>query len=670
MIRDFVETDLSAEEIGDLLTMTGFELEEITEEEGEPVLDVNIMANRGDGASVFGMARELLAKHPAAKPTELYKKSLNRHPASDVSAPDAASKTSVTLETPNCTRYACRIFEDVENGESPEWLQKRLRQIGQRPISLLVDLTNYVMMEQGQPLHAFDMDKLSEGRIVVKQAKDGDPFTTLDDAEHKLTADNMMICDGSGPVAVAGVMGGLETEVSATTKNCLLESAHFVNTSVRKTRKQLNLFTEASYRFERHVDPEGVVAALNRFAELYAECTGKSHVPGVVDVYPIKPTSARVTVRMDRANRILGMDVPLQDATAYLTRLGYEVTSEGSTITAQIPSWRIDVVQEEDLIEEIGRVHGFDKIPSRLPEGQTDIGGMVNQEKFTNHLHEEALRCGLDQMLSHSMRGKHPLDTDKPAIELRTPHSPEIAFLRTSLLPCLADAAVKNGGKNLHLYEYGHVFDAEKESINIALLVTGVNQSEHWGHKASSTADFYTAKGLVERLAESGNVSISVSPDSADTRLHPTRQASVLTSAGPAGVIGEIHPDIADQLGFTEPVIVAELDLEQLYSVSADHREPRSISRNPSIRRDIAFVIDKSTPYSDVQAVIEKAGGPVLEKNWLFDTYDGRGIEPGQHSLAVALQLRKVGENFTDEEANQVRDSIVSELEAIGAKLR
>lgn len=262
MLREFVTTPLSCEEIGDLLTMTGFELEEIFEAEGEKVLDINITANRGDGASVLGLSRELLAKDPQAQPTELYRRFVEGCPVGDESTPLAGFR--VLVETPDCGRFTGRIFEGVTNGDSPDWLQKRLRQIGQRPISLLVDLTNLVMMETGQPMHAYDLDLLASRTILVRPARRGEKVTTLDGVERNLEPWMMMICDEKKPIGVAGVMGGADTEVSAGTTRCFLESAHFDHRSVRKTRKALGMHTEASYRFERFVDPEGPVRAMNR----------------------------------------------------------------------------------------------------------------------------------------------------------------------------------------------------------------------------------------------------------------------------------------------------------------------------------------------------------------------------------------------------------------------
>ncbi len=671
MFRDMVETPMSAEEIGDLLTMTGFELEEIVEVEGEKVLDVNVMANRGDGASVLGLAREVLAKDTQARPTPLYTRLSEGCPLGDEGAPDGGRLTSVQIETPDCTRYACRVFEGLTNGEAPGWVQERLRKVGQRPISMLVDLTNYVMLETGQPLHAFDMDTLREGRIVVRQAQTGERMATLDGQEHELGPTDCMICDAERPVAVAGVMGGGDTEVSATTTRCLLESAHFDHRSVRRTRKRLGLQTDASYRFERYADPEGVVRALNRFAELLAEAMGVRPVPGVVDVYPAPPVRPTLRLRRDRAVRLLGMDVAADEIERSLLALGNRVERGGDEFQVTPPSWRIDLEREDDLVEEVGRVYGYEKIPEALPAGSTGIGGPKGAEALTDRLREEALRCGLDQTLSHSLGDLHPLDAPGKRVTVRNPHSPEMAHLRNSTLPCLAENARRNGGRDVHLFEAGRVFRDGQETVALGVLSTGGLDAPSWGGRAAQTADFFTLKAVVERLLDVAGVEATLEPGGGDPRLHPTRQATV-RAAGTGqslGLIGQVHPDVAEGLDLPATTFVAELDLTGLATSAQGELHYRPVHRTPAARRDIAIAIEKAVPFKHIEETLVAACGDVLERHWLFDVYEGKGIEPGQHSLAIALQFRKAG-TFTDEEANQVRDAAVAALEALGAKLR
>lgn len=680
MLKDYVETDRTPQEIGDLFTMTGFELEDIEIVEGEPVFDINIMANRGDGASVFGLARELLAKDPDAKPTNLYQEAQNYFPPNDPGARDVWAKTSVEIQTPDCTRYACRVFENTTNGESPEWLQKRLRQIGARPISLLVDLTNYVMFEIGQPLHAFDLDLLEGQRIIVREATPGETLTTIDGTRHNLQPRQMMICDAKKPVAVAGVMGGSETEVSAATTRCLLESAHFDNTSVRRTRKQLGLQTEASYRFERHVDPAGVVAALNRFAQLYQDCGGPAPVPGVADAYPTQPSPREVTVRISRANQLLGMEVTATQASNYLDKLGFQIIHEqGDAITVQTPTWRADIAREEDLVEEIGRVHGYDKIPEALPIGSTPVGGTHGFYHMVETIQQTLLRAGYDQTISHTLRDTHPLDAPTDRILVRNPHAPEMAHLRNSLLPALAEAAVRNGAANLHIFETGRVHQMVEpnqrvEITHLAILSTSDRTRPHWQKPPADQASFYTLKGLLEELARATQLPLTLKRNTTDPRLHPTRQAKIILAGQDCGLFGQIHPLAAEAAALPPETVLAEINLSALENAQPQPLKLKPVSRHPATRRDIALLVKKEVPYAELAAAIETAAEQnlpgALEKHWLFDVYEGQGVPDGQHSLAIALQLRKPNGTFTDEEANQLRDAVVKALEPLGAKLR
>lgn len=672
MLRDYVETQLDADQIGDLLTMAGFELEDIEEVEGDKVLDIKVVSNRGDGLSVFGLAREVLAKDTNAKPTDLYERAKNRFDAAKEGK--AGNGVPINIETEDCTRYAAMFFEGVDNGPSPDWLQKRLRQSGQRPISLLVDLTNYVMLEVGQPLHAFDMDKLDGPAIVVRKAKPGERLTTLNGDEHELQPNQMMICDANRPVAVAGVMGGETSEVSASTKRVLLESAHFVNTSVRRTRNQLGLSTEASYRFERSVDPEGVVAALVRFADLLAQVDGgKSRISGVTDVYPHPPQIPAIEFDLNRSNELLGMDITEAEATGYLERLGFHVLS-GNPMFVTPPTWRPDIVREEDIVEELGRVHGYEKIPERLPQGTTIRGGTSGFEAWTDKVREICVRAGLTQTISHSLRDRGPLDAPgKEPVELKNPNSPDMAWLRSSMLACLADNAKRNNAKDVHLFEIGRAFSKNnagfEERSQLGILVEGLTHQPDWLDKNPGSAGFFTLKGVVEQIARNGGVDIEFAPGE-DPRLHPTKQAKLSAKGNVVGVLGQIHPDVAESTGLPSDTVLAEMDIQTMYEVH--HAAPRlkPISRNPAVRRDIAVLIDKAVAFEKIETALDSAIGDVLERRWLFDVYEGKGIPEGKHSLAIALQLRKHGSTFTDEEANQVREKAVEALAALGGSLR
>lgn len=678
LLRDLVTISATPQEISDLLTMAGFEVEDLFEEGGDSVLDIKVVPNRGDGLSALGLSREILAVRPDASPTDLYKRLTSGYDLGDHSAPEAAAATSVIIESAACSRYACRVFRDVQNGDSPEWLAQRVTQFGMRPISLLVDLSNYVMIETGQPLHCFDLDRLAGGRIVVREARDGEKIRTLNGIDHELTTEQLMICDADKPVAVAGVMGGEETEVGPATRNMLLESAHFGAQSIRKTRKTLGLNTDASYRFERSVDPMGVVRALDRFADLYQQITGKSCLPGVVDVFPAPPIARQVSARASQISLLLGVKLSAEECKTYLQWLGFGVEGSGEPFTVTVPSWRPDVEQEHDVAEEVARVHGYDKIPETMPVGQTTRGGVFGLPALVDRARESLLRCGLTQVINHTLRKSHPLDfKEDRRIGPRNPSSPETALMRDSLLPGLAETALRNGGRNLHLFEVGRVFvkgDYQvDESPEVAILSTGLLFPSHWSQKSDVQADFYSLKGVVEELAgDLGDLISFDYPRDPDRRFHPTRQCGVLldNNRSWAGTIGQIHPDIADELGLPRETFLAELDL--LVFAIHDNADPalRALSRNPAVRRDIAVVLPKSVPYAQIQESIAAACGPDLEKQWLFDVYEGKGISEGSHSLAIALQLRRMGENLTDESANELRDRAVQSLTSLGGILR
>lgn len=680
ILRDFVQTDLNADQVGDLLTMAGFELEGIEEVDGDAVLDIKVVSNRGDGLSVFGLAREVLAKDSEAKSTALYEEArIDFAVAPDLQRVPSLSidEDIATIESEECNRFACRAFDHVDAAaKSPDWMQVRLSQAGIRPISILVDITNYVMLELGQPLHAFDRDKLAGDRIVVRYARSGERLTTLNGLEHELDG-QMMICDAEKPVGVPGVMGGLDTEVTDATTRLLLESANFKNTNVRKTRKQLGLNTEASYRFERSVDPNGVVRAIERFTDLLLQSQSNVQISNVVDHYPGRVQFEPLILRVARSSVLLGMEISVDQAKSYLERLGMDVTDQGDgSLSVVPPSWRPDIVREIDLVEELGRVHGYERIPEELPIGHTPVGGVIGEYLDRDRLREAAVRAGFIQIWSHSLRDLHPLDAGGQRVGPRNPASPEMAHLRNSLWPCLADAAQRNGGRDLHLFELANVFSRSDqgylERVELALWSSGALLPTSRQGEKNPEADFFSLKQSVVEIVENLAVEIRFeSPNKSDARLHPTRQAVILSESGKAcGTLGQLHPDIAEELGLPIQSLVAALDVATLFESSSRTVRLKQISRNPAVRRDISFETPKSIPFATLESAIKTACGDVLERQWLFDVYEGKGIADGNHSLSVALQLRKPGENFTDEEANQVREQAVQALVALGAKPR
>jgi phenylalanyl-tRNA synthetase beta chain len=674
MLLDFVDTQLNPDEVGQLLTMIGFELEDVLSLEGEPVLHLNATANRGDVTNAFGFAREVLAKDPKAKPTELFR-SMNLNA---FECHTTESCVGLQMKSDKCSRYSYQIYCDVQNGSSPEWLQKRLLQASIRPISLIVDLTNYVMLELGQPMHAFDLDTLSGPEIIVREANAGETLATLNGVENQLQSHHLLICDAKKPIALAGIMGGAETEITESTRNILLESAHFNPNSVRATRTQLGISTESSYRFERWVDPEGTLRALKRFQELYEKITGKAcAVPtGESDHYPKPYKCPNISVRVTRAQKIFGINIASGDAKGYLEALGFQVQGNGEPFQVQNPSWRPDVTQEIDLVEEIGRIHGYDLIPQTPPQGTTTQGGVFGFYQKADQTANLMIQNGFAQVISHTLGKYHPLDHPRGlSISVRNPHSPEASLLRSSVLSGLSDVALRNGGKNIALFEVGKAFykldDQIVERTQLGLWSQGSFNEFDWQTKNQREIDFYTLKGVVENLALHLRITVDFHvPKSIDGRFHPTRCAELRVDAKKIGIAGQIHPDVAENIGIPENTYLAEIDLIDLFSNKQDSVTTKPISKNPAIRRDIAILVEKSISYDQIDHVIRRECGEVLEKVWLFDVFAGKGMSDTQHSLAIGMLLRKPGQNLTDEEANKIRDQIVSKLEQLGAKLR
>lgn len=677
MLLDYVQTDLNAEQVGDTLTMAGFELEGIEEVEGEAVLDIKVCSNRGDGLSILGLAREILAKVPTSKPTELYRRAGEGFPLPDDNQTLPADL--VAIETEACDRFGVRRFEGDFQLETPSWIAKRLTQAGMRPISLLVDLSNYVMLEIGQPSHAYDFNTLKGGKLVARQAKAGEKLTTLDGKENDLQPYMMVIADAETPVGVAGVMGGLDTEVTPATSSVILEAAHFLNTSVRKTRRNLGFNTEASYRFERSVDPQGVPSALNRFAELLGQIDGgKSLVAGRLDVQTSVRETPVLNLRFSRANALLGMDVNPTDARRYLTSLGFAIEGDGDSVQVKVPSWRYDVTLEEDLIEDIGRVHGYEKIPETLPSGSTLVGGSKGAEKFIDRLRDLALGCGLTQTISHSLRGSS--EFDDPAREMVGPRNPvpEMEWLRNSVLPGLVANSARNSGRSSALFELAKVFyKTEKgfgEEYELGLLLTHRAASlAHLTQGAPVAPDFYVLKGIFEEILAGVGVKDAEFKPSSDPRFHPRRSASVWIGTFNVGTFGDLHPSLINSANFNGVLIGGVLSPQALRSALATSNQElqmKAISRNPAVHRHMTVLVGLDVSWSSIDQAVKEALGEVVEEIWPFDSYRGKGIEDGKHALSFSIQLRKLGENFTDEEANQARDAALKALEPLGAVQR
>lgn len=668
-LSDYVSTSANAAQIGETLTMLGIELEEIHTSEIGPVLDLKVTPNRGDCLSVLGIARELCAKDiNIYQPTVLLIDAIKGWPQNDENTPVEGIEVRIE-DAELCPRYAARVLEGVTNGASSQKIQRRLTAAGMRPISLLVDLSNYVMLELGQPLHAFDLNNVGGNQIVVRRAKAGEKLTTLDAVERKLDDQMLMICDGNGPVAVAGVMGGENSECTPDTKTILLESAHFDPQSVRATRKKLGLNTEASYRFERFVDPEGVVRALNRFAMLLVSESNATLRPGVTDIYPQRHEFKQISVRSERWNKLLGMHVPDASAASILQMLGCTVSQTENAITATVPSWRSDLVREDDLVEEIGRVWGYDRIPEQLPQGSTTLGGPSQMTALIAKSREILLRSGFTEVLNHTLEAPSSLDIQCERVVLRTPGSSEMSHLRSSVLPGIVRAASRNRVKNACLFEVGNVFHHKFEFTMLGFFATGALSDEHWSSKPLGVADFFFAKGLIEQFSIRLGRQVEFT-DGTDSRFHPFRQAVAKVGDREWGHFGVLGNDICDAFDVPRGSIAGELDLNDILLSPSSSDRYIPISHFPSARRDIAFLIDASIPFTEIEAAIMSSAPSELEKVWLFDRFTGKNLPEGKVSLAIALVFRHPERTLTDGEGNAMRDQVVAAISKLGGVVR
>jgi phenylalanyl-tRNA synthetase beta chain len=627
----------------------------------DQVLDIEVFANRADLLSIVGVAREVSAitGQELHLPDTTVPESIER----------AAAAATVEVDDPEgCPRYLTRVIREVTWGPSPLAAQVRLAASGVRPVSNVVDATNYVMVELGQPLHPFDLARLAGPGIVVRRAKADERLVTLDGVERRLDPEDLLIWDVERPVAIAGVMGGGGTEVSEETTDVLLESAWFSPTSVFRTSRRLGLRTEASIRFERGVDPEAVSTAAARAAALIAQWSGGRVLSGAIDVGGPPPRRS-VTLRAERASLLLGVHVTPVEVREALGRLRIPAVEDGDTVTAEIPPFRVDVDREVDLIEEVGRVTGYDRVPSALP-GVRQVGGSDRLRRVRERARDLLAGAGLYEAMSYSFGppGDAELSPEeRTAVRVANPFAADQAFLRTSLLPGLLRAARRNVAHrrvSVRMFDIGTVFaaaqDRPEEEQRVAALLTGP-ASEEWPAGRRSQ-DFFDAKGILEHLLDGLGASGWSLGNSGGRPWHPGRSAAVVVDGEILGDVGELHPRVAQSLDLPGRVAAFELSLPLLAVAARAEIVYRDVSRFPPLRRDVAFILDRAVPAGEVRAALVEAGGPLLDRAVLFDVFEGEPITAGRRSLAFALDLRAADRTLTDDEADQVVRAIAERL--------
>ena len=635
----------------------------------EPVLEFEITSNRPDCLSVIGLAREAaVTLSTDLKKPEIKVKEEGKGKASDYA--------SVEIKNPElCSRYAARIVTDVKIEPSPEWMQRRLAAAGMRPINNIVDITNYVMLEMGQPMHAFDLNYLDGGKIIVRTAGDGEEITTLDGQKHKLDSSMLVIADENKPVAIAGVMGGENSEVTHETKTILLESANFNGTSVRLTSKKVGIRSEASNRFEKGLDAENVLPAINRCAQLIEELGAGKVVPGIVDCYPVKTEDIRIELDDKRINSLLGTDITREWMLDLFERLEFGVDRNTGVLT--VSSFRADVRLQADLAEEVARFYDYNNIkPTLLPGKILTLGRKTYSQKMEDLIIQQMLSFELYETYTFSFTSpkvwdklRLPKDHElRNAVVITNPLGEDFSIMRTTTIPDMLGVLRTNYNRKVEegrffeiSYVYrpveGQMLPEERKVLTIGLY---------------GNTDFYYLKGIVEQLFVQMNIEdLDFSLEKSHPAFHPGRCAKVSIGNTTIGYIGEIHPEVADNFECPARTYIAVLDIKPMIENSSMEREYRGLPKYPATERDIALVIRDGIPVKDIETVIRRSGGSILEEIKLFDVYRGEQVPEGMKSVAYTLTFRSPDRTLTDDEVNRIMENILDRLKTeLDATLR
>ncbi len=639
----------------------------------DTIFEIGLTPNRADCLSVIGIAREIAAK--------LGKKV--KYPGHDVIEADRSVDeiASVVIDDPDlCPRYTARYIAECTIGPSPGWMVKRLNSVGIRSINNVVDITNYVLMEYGHPLHAFDFDLLSEGKIVVRRSPEDESFKTLDGQERRLNGSDLTIRDGKEAVALAGIMGGENSEVSDKTRNILLESAYFSPVAIRRTSKRLGLHTEASHRFERGADVNILTRALNRAASLIAEIAGGSVARGVIDVYPGKVEPVTVKFRQERAQQILGINLPTEEIIRLFKNLefGCEIQEPG-VMNVSVPSFRVDIEREIDLIEELARVAGYDKIPVTMPKIRIFSDRPTIHQRLERKVKDLLVAHGLSEVINYSFISpasyeKILLSEDdyrRNNVNILNPLTEEQSVMRTTLLPGLLETAAKNTSfrsMNLQIFEMRRVYlpikDGEMpdEPLYVSAFLTGKRYQESW-NQPPEDVDFFDVKGIVENIFnELGVLGVTYNNKSIDSFYHPGKACTIMHDGNILGSIGEIHPTVQENYCFEKPGYYFELDFEKLIVASSEKISAVTPSRFPDTFRDIAMLVKDETEAVTILETVACTKIKELDGVELFDLYKGANIPAGEKSLAVRVRYRSYEKTLTDDEINAMHNRVVDNL--------
>ena len=624
------------------------------------VIDFDLTANRGDLLSILGMAYEIGAIYDKkVKDVDL------SHGHTDKNVND---DFKLKIDTDNCTMFLAKEVRNVKIKESPTFIKNRLIASGIRPINNVVDISNYVMLELGQPLHFYDYDKL-HGMIEVRMAEEGEKLTTLDDIERTLTPDDIVISDGKESIGLAGVMGGLDTEITENTKNVIIEAAIFNSVRVRKTAQKI-VRSEASNRFEKGLDPNRTYMAVERAAKLLEEYADGEILDGTVEYNKEDMSDKKIEITYQKVNDVLGTTIAPKDVLDVFRRLGFTYTEDGKTVKVSVPRRRLDISIKEDLVEEVGRIYGVDNIESKVPVTPIRMG---SYDKTSREIRNKMVDLGLNETLSYVLVNEkdaknYTNDDSIEAIKILTPLTEERTTLRCSIITSLYkiyEYNVAHYNKDVSIFEIGKSFykkgDTYNEENKIACLMTG---EYYYGINNSKKVDFYIIKGIAEELLDflgyGGRYSFVVK-DNMPEQLHPGQSAMISVNNDIVGIIGKVHPEITK-----EDVFVMEINLDKLFSKKTGKMKYKEISKYPTVKKDISIVVDKNITSNEIAVAIKKSAGSLLQNTEVFDVYTGKGIEEGKKSLAYSLTFGTNDRTLTDEEINKVLEKIIERLSKIG----
>lgn len=635
-----------------------------------PVLDFEITSNRPDCLSIVGMARET-----AATLNTKYRKP--EFDFTETKGKNIKDELSVEVKDKLCKRYMARIVKNIKIEPSPAWMQERLTLAGVRPINNIVDITNFVMIELGQPMHAFDKRMISSNKIVVERAKADEKFTTLDETERTLTENQLMIKNGDKSVAIAGIMGGLNSEVTEDTKEIIFESANFDGTNIRISSQKLALRTEASGRYEKDLDPNLCEEALNRACNLVQELNAGEIEEGVIDVYPEKVTEHYVEVDSKWVNEFLGTKLSKEEMKECLDRLELNTEINGDTLKVLSPTFRGDINIREDVAEEIARIYGYNVIESTVIQSPSVRTGKSRKQILRDMIIESLLASGLNESISYSFISPKvfdkiliPKDSElRNVVKIRNPLGEDFSVMRTTTLHSMMECLQRNYSRNnefARLFEIGKVYmpasdenkiPEEKNTITIGMY---------------GNVDYFDLKGIVENLLEVlGIENISYVRESENPTFHPGKTALVMLKNKCLGVIGEIHPDVSENYGVEERCYVAEISLDELIENASTKKEYEPIPKFPAVTRDMAVIVDEDILVQQIEDIIKRQGGSILESYKLFDVYKGIQVPPKKKSVAYSITYRDKNKTLTEKEVEKVHNKIVKTLEhLIGAELR